>query len=221
MHFDWFDFAHHKCSQCKQNGFVQFIILGVVVLAIVAAGAFYLGRSTTPKPSPNPVATSQAIPSPNASISLAPTDSTETANWKTYTDSIRSFSFRYPSSWFFQECAGAVNASCVRFFLIGTEPDSESPGPGNEVFTIATYDEGKKSITDLKKERTCDVVGNPNSCVDFTLNGKSAFKVSSAYYLDSWDIYISLDQFNQKILFLSTRRQDPVFINKFLDFLRF
>lgn len=70
-----------------QKGFVQFIVLGVVVLAAVAAGAFYLGRSTTPKPSPAPVTN---IPQPTST-----TD--ETANWETYTNTQHGFTMKYPS----------------------------------------------------------------------------------------------------------------------------
>ncbi|MBI2018289.1 hypothetical protein HYS96_01145 [Candidatus Daviesbacteria bacterium] len=61
-----------------QKGQVQIILIGILVLAVVAAGAYYLGRQTTPKPSLAPVITSQT-PQPSPS----PTD--ETANWKTYT----------------------------------------------------------------------------------------------------------------------------------------
>lgn len=44
-----------------QKGFIQFIILGIGVLVLVATGAFYLGRQSLPKPvqPANPVVTSQ------------------------------------------------------------------------------------------------------------------------------------------------------------------
>jgi len=42
----------------QKGNVLIFLLVGIVVLAAIG-GAFYLGRSTTPKPSPNPVTTSQ------------------------------------------------------------------------------------------------------------------------------------------------------------------
>lgn len=74
-----------------------FLLVGVLIIATIA-GAFYLGRSSTPKSSPNPQATSQT-PSPTQDASHEPTSSAETANWKTYTND--KFSFKYPTEWYF------------------------------------------------------------------------------------------------------------------------
>lgn len=75
-----------------QKGFVQFIILGVVVLAIVAAGAFYLGKQvSTPKPQSQTSTTQPTISQPSPS----PTPD-ETANWKTYTNNDGKYSIKYP-----------------------------------------------------------------------------------------------------------------------------
>lgn len=72
------------------------IITGVLVIAI-AGGAYYLGRSTSPKPSAPPTVTSQT---PQPIPSAAPTSTPdETANWKTYTDNIDHFTIKYPPSW--------------------------------------------------------------------------------------------------------------------------
>lgn len=52
----------------EQKGFVQFIVLGIAVLAIIATGLFYLGRQSLPKPAPSEnqtAATSLITPSPN------------------------------------------------------------------------------------------------------------------------------------------------------------
>lgn len=72
-----------------QKGFAQFIIIGVVVLVIIAAGAFYLGKqAATPEPQPsNRAATSQIIPSPAQD---------ETVNWKIYTNKIVGYEIKYP-----------------------------------------------------------------------------------------------------------------------------
>ncbi|MDP3733333.1 MAG: hypothetical protein Q8Q91_02210 [Candidatus Daviesbacteria bacterium] len=65
--------------------------MGVLILAAVATGIYFLGKQTTPKPSPNPVITSQT---PNSSPS--PTD--ETANWIIYTNNKFNYTFNYPNT---------------------------------------------------------------------------------------------------------------------------
>lgn len=108
MHFDY--------AQYKQKGFVQFIILGVVVLAIVAAGAFYFGRqAAAPKPQAQ---ISQATPSFIPTASPAQNGFAETvnpgsigANWKTYTSSKYSFSIKYPADWNVKESSPVVHFS--------------------------------------------------------------------------------------------------------------
>lgn len=82
----------------KQKGFVQFIILGVVVLAVVAAGAFYLGKQTSTRP----VLPQDQVLTPQATPSFSPT-ADEAANWKTYTNSEYNFSFKYPPLWNIKE----------------------------------------------------------------------------------------------------------------------
>lgn len=76
-----------------QKGFVTpLIIVGVVVLAIVAAGAFYLGKATTFQEVPNPLSIFQ-------SIQPIPSSTTDgTANWKTYTNTLLGYELKYPSS---------------------------------------------------------------------------------------------------------------------------
>ena len=79
-----------------QKGFgVIYILIGVLILA-VAAGAYYLGRSTSSKPSSNPTVTYQTPqPTPIPTSSSTPD---ETADWKTYTNSRYSFSIKHPDS---------------------------------------------------------------------------------------------------------------------------
>ena len=86
----------------SQKGFsLIFVILGLVVVITIAGGTYYLGRSTSPKPSPNSVVTSQtpqstSSPSPS-DTSREPTGPAEIANWKTYTNSQYGFSIQHPS----------------------------------------------------------------------------------------------------------------------------
>lgn len=69
----------------NQKGFAPiFIIVGILTIATVAGGAYYLGtrKPVNVVPSPTPVVTSS--PSDASPIS---TDTGETANWKTYSNS--------------------------------------------------------------------------------------------------------------------------------------
>lgn len=84
MHFDY--------SQHKQQGFTPiFILIGALIMVGVAGGAYYLGRTTSPKPElQNQVVTSSPQPSPSID---------ETANWKTYTNIRLGFQIKYPLGW--------------------------------------------------------------------------------------------------------------------------
>lgn len=77
-----------------QKGFGSILILvGILVLAAVAVGAYYFGKSQTLKPQiQNPVAVSQT-PQP---ISTPSASQDEISNWKTYTNDKYNFSFKYP-----------------------------------------------------------------------------------------------------------------------------
>ncbi len=71
-----------------------FLLVGILVIAI-AGGAYYLGRQTTPKSAPAPVVTSSTLqPTPSPSPI-----SDEMSTWKTYTNQLYQFSFKYPPSW--------------------------------------------------------------------------------------------------------------------------
>ncbi|OGE19921.1 hypothetical protein A3A14_01140 [Candidatus Daviesbacteria bacterium RIFCSPLOWO2_01_FULL_43_38] len=72
-----------------QKGFVQFIVMGIVVLVLVGVGAFYLGKKAAVLKPQNQVVTSQVTPSSTPD---------ETANWKTYTDQKLKVSIKYPDS---------------------------------------------------------------------------------------------------------------------------
>ncbi len=79
-----------------------FLLIGIL---IIAGGAFYLGKSSTPKPSPGPVVTaqpvSQSTPVPSSIPDTSPTPAglLDTANWKTYKSNAFKFSVKYPNNW--------------------------------------------------------------------------------------------------------------------------
>lgn len=74
-----------------------YILVGVLILVSVAGGAYYFGKSSTPKSSPAPVVTSQTPqPTPDETVY---TESDRSANWKTYTNIKYGYSIRYPDDW--------------------------------------------------------------------------------------------------------------------------
>ncbi|MBI2020732.1 hypothetical protein HYS94_04985 [Candidatus Daviesbacteria bacterium] len=71
-----------------QKGFAPLlIIVGILVVGLIAGGAYYLGSVGAPKPQ-TPVV--NQTPQPTAD---------ETANWKTYTNENLEFTIKYPSDW--------------------------------------------------------------------------------------------------------------------------
>lgn len=78
-----------------QKGFTPVLVLvGILVLIAVAGGAYYLGKSQTPK-SQNQVVVSQT-PQP-ASTPQSSSAPDEIANWKIYIND--KYTFKYPSDW--------------------------------------------------------------------------------------------------------------------------
>lgn len=96
-----------------QRGYSLILILaGIVVIMALVGGAYYLGRSNTPKLSPNPVITSEfPKPSPTAVVTSetpvpTPVSSLfpdETANWPVYKNSTFGFQLKYPPNWLVHE----------------------------------------------------------------------------------------------------------------------
>lgn len=72
-----------------------FLLVGILVI-VVAGGAFYLGRQTTPKSSPVSVVTSQT-PQPTTNTNPESTSSAETSDWKIYTNNEFNYTMKYPN----------------------------------------------------------------------------------------------------------------------------
>lgn len=90
-------FSLHETGQV-----LIFLLVGILIIAVVG-GAYYLGRSTSPKPSSNPVVISQTSqPTPD------PSSSDETANWKTYRNENFGFEVKYPSEWMVKDLVDYV-----------------------------------------------------------------------------------------------------------------
>lgn len=83
----------------SQKGFASILIVlvGIIVIAGVAGGAYYLGTQR-PSSSPTLQPISQSTPVPTANNAES-TTSAETADWKIYTDTTNRFTIKYPNSW--------------------------------------------------------------------------------------------------------------------------
>lgn len=73
------------------------ILVGILIIISVAGGAYFLGKSSTPKPQPPKPVVQTPQPTPDASP--VPTGTGETANWKTYTSIKYGYSIDYPADW--------------------------------------------------------------------------------------------------------------------------
>lgn len=83
-----------------QKGFAPAFIVFILAIVVVVSGVLvYTNYSNNRTKVANPVVTSQT-PKPSPS----PVD--ETANWKTYTDKMNRFTFKYPSEFLLKEDVG-------------------------------------------------------------------------------------------------------------------
>lgn len=116
MHFDF--------TQCKQKGLaLVYLLVGIIILAVVAGGAYYFGKSQVSKPvSQNSVVTSQTLPQVTP-VSSPVLD--ETANWKTYNSLNNLYSLRYPSNWYqYGDKQALKDGSFAQYF--SSKPDSKN-----------------------------------------------------------------------------------------------
>ncbi len=121
------------------------IIVGILIAVIIAGGAYYLGRQTTPKSSPAVVSqTPQPTPSPTPDASPVPNGTGETANWKTYTNTVYQYSLKYPPHWQYIICQSSNN------FYFDPNPACETDDPG--VLTLHIDNEIKQPLINISDE---------------------------------------------------------------------
>ena len=149
----------------------QTLIFLLVGMLIIAGGAFYLGRQTTPKTSPNPVVTSQT-PLPTENSSPTSISVNETANWKTYNSYEDNFVMKYPPNWTEKDRSAEVGTATIRF-------------EGPEGFIDISFGKGFGGVCNLQDNIQIQIFGTQyNAChhinTDGTENFNGIFKQISA-----------------------------------------
>src|SRR3989344_8376408 len=83
---------YYTTIMVSQKGFgIIYILVGILILAGLVGGAFYLGQKTS-KTSQDQTSITQPTFQPSAT-------SDEMANWKTYENPTYKYSLRIPSNW--------------------------------------------------------------------------------------------------------------------------
>jgi len=137
----------------------KYIFLGVVflILLVLISGAYLLGQnqsSQTETPAPSVKACTQEAKvcpdgsavgreGPNCEFTLCPSptpsSSAETADWKTYTNTQFSFSFKYPTDWKTEQAYDPTGSPNLKLNL-GLTPLSKDKGEYSSPITVMQYD---------------------------------------------------------------------------------
>ena len=111
----------------NSRGFALIILLFLVLIVAGIAGAYYLGTQKNPTSTPTPSPTSN-----------------ETTNWKTFTSPEGDFTFKFPTSWVYQDDSaqgGADQGSSFGFYEADKEIDpSFGDHIGNEIVILGLLD---------------------------------------------------------------------------------
>lgn len=101
---------HFVNTQCKQKGqFSILILVGILVVATIATGAYFLGKSGKSE-STKVVTQPQLTPAP-AEVPIEEIE--EISNWKTYTNSKYGYSVKYPETWKITEDSLSETSSLI------------------------------------------------------------------------------------------------------------
>ena len=105
-----------------------YILVGVLILGLVAGGAYYFGKSSTPKSSPTPIVSQ--TPSPSSTPD-------ETANWKTYTNNNLGYSLKLPV------LVSHFNGSCV--YISSPNAGESSYRPESAMVPVKVFEDGNST----------------------------------------------------------------------------
>lgn len=179
-----------------QKGQILIWIIVGALIVIIAAGAYYLGRSSTPKPSTPPTVISQPTSTPDASrepngsgASGAPNGDAETANWKTYTNIKYGYSLKYPSSFFIYEFSEPIyepKGNIDTTEISNYETSDFSSGKINpddpKVFVmLITYPLDKTTDLAIIREGYKDTQYIHYNVIDYSIGNQPALKIKMTW----------------------------------------
>lgn len=101
----------HTPTNPSKNSKIVPIGLGIIVVLVIAIGAYVLGAKQTQPPvqntaQPSPIPSPTFIPSP---LAIPTIDPSVTANWKTYNNPQLGIVFKYPTDWQLNESGNIVS----------------------------------------------------------------------------------------------------------------
>ena len=147
-----------------QRGFAPILVLvGILILAIIAGGVYYFGRSQIVKPQPqNPVVVYQTpqptlAPSSFPDVNPVPNGTGETANWKTYTNTKYGYQVKYPAGEIWYDEENPKHRDLVH--SVGINIDIEGESKGAILFLITTWkDLGIKIGGVTNRQKWCELI---------------------------------------------------------------
>ncbi len=184
----------------REKGFALILILLIIVaVALVAGGAYYLGKSGN-----KIIPQNQTVNPTNQPINIAD----EISNWKTYTDLSNRFSFKYPAN----VTLDTNRSDGVALFLKGpTQREQTEIYDGLFIRFIAGSLEGKT----VKEKAELDIKNDEDNQLGKTLlyptivkiNDIEGYKVRTSGLGEATSYYLPLD--NSRYLLIVDATNDP------------
>lgn len=190
-------------EQPKQSNFIIILLSVLLLISVLIAGFFAYQTQKLVKELTNIKTQSTATPEANIEPTIEPVATTDpTANWKTYTN--KTFSFKYPSNWMFENQFSVPDGNYINFFLIGDDQKTTNNSSlGTEVFRIMVY--GDNTVF--------------NSLKNGTVPAPIQITVASMPALRS-DLQIDILN-NSKVLHFEIREGSKQYIDQILSTLKF
>lgn len=147
----------------------------IFIVIILTISGIYLSQNYQPKPKP-------IVPKPTPTTAPSPTPTDETTNWKTYSQNVLRYYFKYPNNW--------------RVYELKSYPYDGYPGiiDNNEII-VTTSDKFPRIQTDnsdqyigftisetgdvlerIKKVQIPDTAGNKSNVIEKNINGLKAYE---------------------------------------------
>lgn len=186
-----------------QKSIVLPLVLSVLASAIVFGGfGYYLANSKNDNETTIVTPTYTTLPITSTPPSSSTTTTDETANWKTYTSSIYSFSFKYPQDWTLSNATTEEAKSGEIVSLVNPETQKQNLPPGYNRNLVVSYFkdmnsddarggswEGQRTYKSLADHFT-DKNAFKQKTGETTVDGKKAYEVTIAGAGSSYGIMI-------------------------------